>query len=367
MTSAGPDLWSSALRSHDADSRAALLRLQADMFVNARVRDRETIRSFEAMTLGFMSRVDGPTLAAVARLVASCPDTPEAVLIALTQCSSETRAIVAAQAPHLPAETIDLLLGPADGRAILAARPDLDARTVERLLVLTEEAVDLVLAANPAVSPEHPAFAVLMERAQDRAPLARVLLARQDLTLADEARLYLQAHPERRAEIRHRLAASALFQRPSPLRLRGTEADGLVALAQEGDIAAFERALTAALGLPRETEWRLLEANRADLLALALAGLGLDEDDAIRVFLSLHPAIAHSVGTVFALARVMRQVARPTALAIVEAVLGVLIAGERPGRHVPAMDTSGTPARATGLSTSDQSRHPATERRHRAS
>jgi len=366
MASAGPDLWSSALPPNDPESRGAMLRLQAEMFSAARVRDRETIRSFEAMTLGFLSRVDGPTLSAVARLVAPCPDTPDTVLVALAQCSSEARDIVAAEAPRLPAAVIDLLLGTALGRASLAARPDLDPRSLDRLLVLNEEALDSLLAANPGVSPARSSFTVLLERARNCGSLARALLARTDLTLPDEAALYLQADSERRAEIRHRIAASALFRRPPKPRPRGAEVDRLAALAREGDVAAFEDGLNAALGFAPGSRWRLIEPNRAELLALALAALGMDEDDAIRVFLTLHPAIGHSVATVFALARVVRQVARTTALAVVEAVLGAMASGDRQGRHVPVLDASGTPARGIGVPTSDRSRNPAEERRQNA-
>lgn len=366
MASAGPDLWSSALPPADPDSRGALLRLQAEMFASAPSRDRETIRSFEAMTLGFLSRVSEATLAEVARLVAPCADTPEHVLVALAQASCETRAIVTAAAPRLPAETINLLLGSASGRRDLAARRDLDDHALHGLLVVNEEAVDVVLAANPAVSPGRTAFELLLMRAKEQAPVARAILARDDLTLSDEAALYLQAGPDRRAEIRHRVAASALFQRASLPRIRGAEVDALVELAHAGDVAEFERALTAALAISGEVEWRLVEENRSELLALALSALGVDEEDAVRVFLTLHPAIAHSVATVFDLVRIVRQVARATALALIGSVLGVAIGSERQGRHVPGLDASGTPARGTGLSTAEHSRPASVERRHKA-
>lgn len=365
MASAGPDLWSSGLPPTDPDTRGALLRLQAVMFVSAPSRDRETIRSFEAMTLGFISRVDEATLAEVARLVAPCPDTPADVLVALAQGSCETRGIVAAAAPRLPADAIQLLLGTARGRHDLAARRDLDEHALEALLVVNEEAVDAVLAANPAVSPGRPAFEVLLGRARERAPVARALLARDDLTLSDEAALYLQADPDRRAEIRHRIAASALFQRTSVPRVRGAEIEVLLGLAQAGDVPGFEHALSSALEVSGEASWRLVEANRSELLALAMTALALDEDDAVRIFLTLHPAIAHSVATVFDLVRIIRQVSRPTALAVIGAVLGVAIGSERQGRHVPGLDASGTPARGAGLSTAEHGR-PSIERRQKA-
>jgi hypothetical protein len=367
IVSAWPDLWSSALPAHDPDRRSALVTLQAELFVNARARDLETIRAFEAMILGFLPRMDVATLTAVAGLVGACPDTPETVLVALAQRSADARAVLAARAPHLPEDVVDLLLATPRDRPSLAARPDLDAHTLERLLVVNEEAVDAALAANPAVTHAFPGFALLVERAQERPLLAARLLARDDLTLADEAALYLQADPARKAEIRHRVAASAVFQRPqSPPRVAGAAVDDLLALARGGEVTAFEGELAAALNLPRTTAWRFAEADRHELLALALLALGLPEDDAVRVFLTLHPAIAQSVPTVFALARVVRQVARPTALALVEAALGARVEAERTGRHVPAWDASGTPARATGLPASDQRRAVPSEPRQRA-
>ena len=365
--SAWPDLWSSALPAHDLDRRGALATLQAELFVNARARDLDTIRAFEAMILGFLPRMDVPTLAAVAELVAACPDTPATVLVALAQRSADARAVVAERAPHLPEPVVDLLLATPRGRPSLAARPDLDARTLERLIVVNEEAVDAALAANPAVTHACAGFAVLIERAQERPPLAARLLARTDLTLADEAALYLQADAARKAEIRHRVAASAMFQRPQSVpRVPGAAVDDLLVLAQHGEVAAFEGELAAALNLPRTTAWRFLESDRSELLALALVALGMPEEDAVRVFLTLHPAIAQSVATVFALVRVVRQVARPTALALVEAVLGARVAAEPTGRHVPALDASGTPARGPGLLTSDARRAVQSEHRQRA-
>src|SRR5215213_5866703 len=245
MMPAAPDPWSSALAASDPAARGALLRLQAEMFVAARTRDRDTVRSFEAMTLGFLPRVDPSALAIVARLVAPCPDTPDSVLGALAQGSAEACAILAREAPRLPRETVDLLLGTGPGRARLAARPDLDAPTIDRLLVLNEEAVDLALATNPAHGATQPSFAILIERARERPTLARALLSRPDLTLSDEAALYLHADPKRRADIRHRVAASALFHRPPAPRLRGREAERLMALAREGKVASFEDGLAA--------------------------------------------------------------------------------------------------------------------------
>src|SRR5829696_3769940 len=136
-TSAWPDLWDIALAERaPADARATLLVMHAEIFASAPVRDRETIENFEAIALGFLPLVELQTLTTIARLLAPGIDTPAAVLEYLTRRSPETRRMVVALAPRLPGVAIDLLLGSAADRVALAVRRDLDARTLERLLMV---------------------------------------------------------------------------------------------------------------------------------------------------------------------------------------------------------------------------------------
>jgi hypothetical protein len=327
------------------EGRAALFRLQVDLFVGAAARDAETIRSFQAIALGFLPRLDAATAAQAARRLAPCPDTPAAVLDALIAGDAETRTIVAALAPSLSAKAIDTLLASPAGRLDLAVRADLAAATEARLLALYDPALDRTLAGNPSVAPGSEAFAVLLRRARDDAGTAAALLERFDLTLADEAALYLAADEGRRAGIRVRMAASALYRRAG----FGPRADAalvrdLLRIAREGDIGAFEDRLGTGLGLPEGTSWRVLAEGRDDLLPLGLVALGVDEEDALRIALALHPAISHSVARMEAIGHLVRAVPRPIAQALVEAILQGALPG-RTGRHDPVHD----PAERPGL------------------
>jgi hypothetical protein len=366
--SAWPDLWDIAHAERaPADARATLLVMHAELFASAPVRDRETIENFEAIALGFLPLVELQTLTTIARLLAPGIDTPAAVLEYLTRRSPETRGVVVALAPRLPEGAIDLLLGSAADRVALAVRRDLDARTLERLLVVQEGPVDEALARNPGLVPNDPAFAELIDRARRSPALARALLGRGDLTAGDEAALYLSADQDTRATIRGRIAASALFQRPHlPARPDPAEIEDLLASAARGNVAAFEARLSARLGLPSGTEWGTVEDRRHELLALGLLAFGLGEDDATRVFLTLHPAVSHSVAKVFGLVRTLREVTRPVSLALVEAILGETAAVDRSGRHQPAMSPSGTPARAP-FAASDRARETMPDRHRRVS
>jgi hypothetical protein len=365
-TSAWPDLWDIALSERaPADARATLLTVQAELFASAPVRDREAIASFEAIALGFLPLIDPQTRRSVARLIAPCPDTPGTVLAYLTRASAETRTIVVALAPILPPGAVEILLGSAEGRVLLAVRTDLDAATAERLVSVREGPVDQALAYNRGLDSTDPVMAELLDRARRDPALGRALLKRSDLAVFDEASLFLVADAQQRARIRHRVAGSAFFQRSQlPPRPSEGEVDTLLRLAAGRDVLAFESALTLRLGLPASVEWSLLADRRRDLLALGLLACGLAEEDATRVFLTLHPALSHSVSKVFGLVHLFREVTRSVAVALVEAVLGASAAAERTGHHVPAMSPTGTSARPS-LAIPDRTREPAAPRQRR--
>ncbi len=342
---AWPDLWELAQAGRGSDdARATLFRLKVELFAGAAARDDEAIRSFQAIALGFLPRLDPAALAEAARLLAPCPDTPPAILDVLIARDPETRDIVAALAPALSPKAIDELLASPEGRHRLAARADLTPATLARLLALYDPDLDRALAVNPSVRPDGEAFAILFARARGDTGTAGALLRRGDLTLADEAALYLAGDEPRRAGIRARMAASALFRRPG----LGSRADAalvqdLLEIARAGDVAAFEARLGQGLGMAGEPGWRILAAGRDDLFALGLVALGVEEEDAVRLALLLHPAISHSVARVQAVAHLVRTVPRPIGLALVEAILDAPSRAGRTARHDPVHDPAERP------------------------
>jgi len=328
-SSSNPDLWSGLSGFGSSESatpgmRAALLKVNAEMFVAAPARDRESIETFEALMLGSLPRADAATLLDLARTLASCADAPASVLDYLAQHSPEARAVVLQHAAHLPAAVNRRQLATPAGRLRLAARSDLDPATANRLLLPGEEAVAQALAANPAVAPDTASFRLLMRRARFQPALARIILGRDDLPTADKAPLYLAADITQRVALREHVAAM-LARRRITLSCALTEEDvsELLAVSRRGDVERLEALLSAFLGLPSSTEWRVLELGRHRLLALALKALGMSRSDATRVFLSLHPALSYPLSAIKELVREVRDVPGPVALALVEAILGV--------------------------------------------
>ncbi|WP_372425486.1 DUF2336 domain-containing protein [Salinarimonas chemoclinalis] len=336
----------SALARDGGAIAPVLLRVQADLFATSRRRADEAA-AFAELATRLLPRADHDTAAHVARRVVALPETPDAVLRALAACGGEAARLVAALAPDAPdpesdggAQADPIAPLPALARA---RGDDLSPDAVARLVARDGPAVDLALAENPHAPLGGHALATLVDRARDhddRTRLARALLARDDLPADDAASLYARADEPMRTRLLVRLAAAprphahpAMRPRPSAEAVAA-----LVAAADRGDRPGFGSALAAALALETAPDWRFHEPARHDLLALALRAAGLGEEETIRVFLTLDPAIARSVAIVHRLVGLVRGVPRSVAARIVEAVHGVRIGAQgSAGAHVPVL------------------------------
>lgn len=336
-----PDLscLASLARNRTLDVRPVLLRVHTDLFVTAPSRDRTTIEAFEALALGFLPTVDDATAAIIAHKLAPISDTPAKIIDALIQRGGEARKAILERGR----------IAPSCGNALTATKPhrDLNGANVGELLDLRDADVDLVMARNGRVRFSGSQIQDLVERARERPLLAMALLNRDDLGAEDEAILYLHADNPRRKRIRLRLEpAAALGGRRALLpRADQRSSDTLLTYARAMDIESFEAQLALMLRLSPAPAWRFQAKERRELLALALVAAGVRPEDCIRIFLTLHPAIARSVRSVFHLADAARNVSRPLGVHLVEAILGVTVEATREGRYVPAADPSGTPVR----------------------
>ena len=321
--SAEPNVWPElSPETASLDERAALLKVSAEMFVAAPARDRESIETFETLALGFLPRVDHAVLLEIAGILAPCADTPAAILDYLTRYSPEARDILLSQKSDLPPAMKARLLATPAGRMQLACRPVIDGVLREQLLVLHESGIENALAANLARSPAEPCFEELVRRAQERPGLAGILLARSDLSRAQEAALYLLADADRRRRIREHLAG-VVARRSAPFSLELTEhhVAEFISASRNGDARRFESLLNSAFDFPATTEWRVLAIGRHRLLALALKALGLCEKEATRILLTLHPALSSPLSALKDLIREMREVDGSVAHALIEAIL----------------------------------------------
>jgi hypothetical protein len=287
------------------DSWALVLRVQAELFASVCTHDRASIAAFESLALAIIPRICDEAAADAMRVLADTPEAPATVIAAL-----RTRLATAAEA--VPASV-------AEGDA----RP---ARGVE-----LQSQVD---------------------RARRDPDLARALLASEDLPAAEAARLYLFADRAQRATIRATLAGAGMAGR-RPMRLQRPSSEAVAFLlnaSDHRDTAAFGARLADCMGLASIPDWRFQLSERHDLLALAVSAIGLCEEDAIRIFLTLVPEIAQSVETVFGLVDIFRRSPRSVSTMILEAGLDLQIVPRGTAEALPRhgqdlVDRAGSTAR----------------------
>ncbi len=339
-------------REGGAGTHAMLLRVQTDLFVGAMSHSPVTIGAFETFALGVIPLVADADLVSIAERLAPCPETPPAIVAALLARGGPVAAAVVqglwrmdeADMEAIAASGLDTMAEAVAGRA------DLRPATIGLLLDRENAALDAALAANSAITLDRAALDRLIARARSDETLARRLAARTDLTPLDKAPLYPHAGDGDRAAIRTAFAALSGLDRTGRPADAPSLAD-LVALARARDEGGFRQALAAAADASLEDVGRILADPTGEMLAVALASLGLSGMDAAAIFLNREPAIAHSVERVFTLVDRVRDTPRPVAERILAAVAGLDRLPGRAGTHQPAMAPSGArtaPGQAAG-------------------
>lgn len=254
-------------RQRDREIRPTLLRLQAQAFAEAPVRDRRACETFEALACGLLPLVPDAVVAEIATILARVPETP-----------APLRRLLA-----------ERLSAPAPVRA--ARDPALDRAALPPLLATDRRDVDLALAANRAVALDARAIAVLVERGRRDGDLARLLLDRPEPGALDRAALYLHADRPRREAIRLALARAAAVSSPSLPRPTSAGRARLLACAAAGDWAGLLAAIGTALAIAPAPDWpRDREAAR-ELAVLCLGLLGLDAADRLASIAAVAPAL----------------------------------------------------------------------------
>jgi hypothetical protein len=248
---------------------ALVLRVQADLFASARAHQPAAIRDFETLALALIPKVDQDTAAHVHACLAAVSATPSGVLAAL------------------------------EARIGGVSVPSLEGLPLQ----------------------------AQVDRARLDRNLARELLATGDLPALEAARLYVHADRAQREDIRITLAGAGMAGR-RPMRLRRPPQEAvaeLIAAAGKADAPAFGAHLARCLDITSAPAWRFEESERHDFLALAVSAIGLCEEDAIRIFLTLVPEIARSVAAVFGLVDIFRRTPRSVSAMILEAALDLQI------------------------------------------
>lgn len=335
-------------RDGGLDLSQVSLRVKADLLLSQPQPPAEDLAVFAEMAQALIPTIDEPTAVVLARKLAGWRHAPADVIAALR---ARGGAVLVALLRH------GMPLGEADAEAMaehgdaevalaLAERPDLSTMAILILIDRNERATDLAVLANAALTMPRAALDLCLARARDDAAYGSALLARADLSNADLTPLFVQAGPERRVAILESLAARDAFE-PAERRLSVREDvfSGWLATANTDPAGAFG-ALASHLGGGVEMTEALDTDRSRDLAALALVAAGASVEDATRFLIRLGDETAHSVDRIFALVALMRSVRPAVAHRLLRQVAGARHLAPRKGQHQPAMDPSGTPARA---------------------
>ncbi len=310
-------------RSPNVDIRPVLLRVLVDMFVRRQHHAPADLVQFDDMIGRLLDDSDADVRRSVAEKLARHPATPRRLLDRFLAEGGDIAAVVLAGATVDP----DILQRAADwgttAMAIaVAGRADLSPAMVASLIDRPEPQVLLALAENAAAPIGREPYRYLVRRARDDEDLGRALLRRPGLE-AEQAPLFLMADSAQRSAIV--LAARREDLGPGVARLRLSDDEAAALARVESAVIApdrdgFDGALALALHIDRDEVRRLIDDERGEPLALALAAVGASADLAARVFILSGPAIGHSVMAVRRLTALVDGIPRRTAARLVAAM-----------------------------------------------
>jgi uncharacterized protein (DUF2336 family) len=325
------------------------LRVKTDLLLSTPHPSPDDLAAFGEMAGALLPGIDEATALILARKLAGWPHTPPSVLEGLAAKGGAVPAALVRHGMPLSEAALERLAeaGDAAMRAALALRADLSARAVLMLVSGNDREVDLILIANRAAPLPRAASETLIARARQDGAYRPGLLARDDLSNIERAPLFLEAGPERRiAIIESLMAREALHPAERRPALTGPVFAGWLELAAENRDDAFA-AIAEHLGGGATLAGAMARDTSRELAALALTASGATVEEATRFLIRLGDEAAHSVERIFALVALMRAVRPAIALRLTLQIAGSpALAPQRRGQHLPAMDPSGTPARA---------------------
>lgn len=318
--------------------KPVLLRVVVDMFLRKEHHAPADLAQFETIVSHLLTEADADARMLVADKLSRHGATPRALL---EQLGADKAAIAEKIYEHaeLGEETLRTaasLTGVAVAAAV-ARRRDLSPAVVAILVDRPELDILRDLVGNPAVTFDRPSMQKLVRRARHDHDLAAALVRRASDVL-DLAPLYPMLDPEQRQAVIDATRRQDLGRRPPkpidpPEPVTFERMDRLIRC---GERDGFDAMLCAALGLEGARFAPLLHDDGGDILALALAAVGMPPDMAARVFILGDPRIGRSLPRVRALVRIVATVAPHAARRLVGAMAGGMPEPERRPRPVPA-------------------------------
>ncbi len=328
--------------------KPVLLRVVVDMFLRKDHHAPADLAQFETIVSHLLGEADAEARLIVADKLSRHHATPPALL---EQMRADKAAIAEKIYEHaaLGEDTLRAAaaLTGASVAAAVARRRDLSPKVVSVLVDRPEPEILHDLVGNPAIIFDRSSIRTLVRRARHDPDLAAALVRRAGDVL-DLAPLYPMLDPEQRRAVIAATLRQELGKRP-PARTNVLEPAAVARmdrLIRRGERDGFDDMVCAALGLDGVRLAPLLRDDGGDILALALAAVGVPPDVAARAFILGDARVGRSLPRVRALVRIVASVPPHAARRLVGAMADGTPQQER--RTRPAQ-TQAAPSRRTEL------------------
>lgn len=315
----------------DAEIRPLLLRMVVDLFLQKRHHAPADLRSFEAIVAPLLADLDTMTRRRLIERLFDHPATPVALLDRLMDDES---LIAADLYRHASCEEDGLLAAASTASAMVAVsiaqRTGLAPSVVQALVARPEARIATALADNASVDFAPAALQAMVARARHDRDLAERLTTRlaDPLAVAPLFPIVSQRQRRRMIEAARRLDLGQR-SRGRPDSATTTTLVRLNQLALAAEWESFDDTLCLALGREGSALRPLLHDGTGDVLALALAAVGVTGEIAARIFILGEPAIGRSITAVRRLTALVDTVTPTTARRLLDAMLGSATAPRR--------------------------------------
>jgi uncharacterized protein DUF2336 len=270
-------------RREGVDIRPTLLRVLTDLYVQAGAHSSDEERQFVELASRLIDQVDDATRAAVRARLAIYPGAPASILEQL------------GLGPARPEEPVPL------AREISSAPP--------------------ADAAGQADAP----------------PRMQATLAMQPKDAAEIHDMFFRANPRERAAILHNLGETPLKPSPRVPEARALRANQILEMAAfASDVESFTIEIGESLILPARVAAQVVDDPGGEPLACAARALAMPSAVFQRILLFLKPEMGSSVQTVYRLSRLYDNLSERSALIMLAAWRGSVMAANR-AKHRPAL------------------------------
>lgn len=343
---------------------AALFRAIVEQFVARPLHPSADIEQFEKLATGFIDVLDVDNVAVCAFDLSLHPETPPSVVARLVEKGGAAARTAFEFASAIYPEVLRATAehGPAELASAIARRSVLERRIVAILASRGESEVLCALAANRAAHLDQAARRALVLAGRDDLELARVLLARDDLSLEVEPLFLAVTKAERSRLILEASARALASSAPENVsRPPASISEEIEACAIARDREGLADVLAEALDCRKSRIRSILADPGGEALALALLALAVSEDTAIRIFIGAEQKSEPDVERVRSLIALMRSTPPRAAQRLVAAMTGsvrqdrdgarrasVAEGLTQPLQRQPALEPERTKRKATG-------------------